>query len=154
MGKVVDGVVSGVTDAHGATKFYDISRIHTTTDLETALGINVEASGGCGCFSASGRFDFAKKSKIQTSSLFMAITATVELENLSIDEPALTPLAAQLVSRDDVFSTRFGNMFVRGVGRGGLFVGVMRINTASSKNPNRFLLSSRVRMDCSQLRPR
>src|SRR5688572_32992833 len=72
MGKVVDGVVSGVTGAIGATTFYDISRIHTTTDLESALGINVEASGGCGCFSASGGFDFAKKSKSHTGALVMA----------------------------------------------------------------------------------
>jgi hypothetical protein len=133
MGKVVEGVVSGVADARGATTFYDISRIHTTEELETALGINVEASGGCGCFSASGRMDFARHSKVQSSSLFMAITANVVLENLSIDDPALTAAAAQVAGRTDVFSTRFGNMFVRGIGRGGLFVGVMRINTASSE---------------------
>lgn len=134
MGKVVDGTVTGVTDAGGATVLYDISRIHTTEDLETALGINVEASGGCGCFGASGRFDFAKRSKIQSSSLFMAITAQVVLENLSIDDPILSPMAMQVVGREDVFSTRFGNMFVRGMGRGGLFVGVMRINTSNSED--------------------
>lgn len=134
MGKVVDGVVSGVSNAGGATTSFKISRIHTTSDLESTLGLDVKASGGSGCFAASGRMDFVQNSKIQTSSLFMAITATVELENLSIDEPALTPPAAQIASRDDVFSTRFGNMFVRGMGRGGLFVGVMRINTMNSED--------------------
>ena len=48
MGKVVEGDVSGVTDAIGATTSYDISRINTTSELETALGIDVEASGGGG----------------------------------------------------------------------------------------------------------
>ena len=133
MGKVVDGAISGVTDAHAATVLFEVSRIHTTSELETALGINVVAGGGSGCFSASGRMDFAKRSKIQASSLFMAITSTVELENLSIDEPALSSLAAGLVSRNDVFASRFGNMFVRGMGRGGVFVGVMRINTMGSE---------------------
>ncbi len=133
MGKVVDGEVTGVTNAGGATVFYDISRIHTTEELETALGINVEASGGCGCFSASGRFDFAKNSKIQTSSLFMAITANVTLENLSIDDPALSATAVQIADRNDVFSTRYGNMFVRGMRRGGLFIGIIRINTSNSE---------------------
>lgn len=134
MGKVVDGPISGVTDAHGATTSYDISRIHTTSELETALGINVEASMGIGCFSASARMDFVKRSKIQSSSLFMAITAHVALESLSIDEPALSPAAAQIVDRSDVFTSRFGNMFVRGMGRGGLFIGVIRINTVNSED--------------------
>lgn len=134
MGKVVVGEVSGVTDAHGATTTYDVSRIHTTEELETALGINVEASYGIGCFGASARMDFVKRSKVQRSSLFMAITATVVLENRSIDEPALTPAAADLVGRPDVFGTRYGTMFVRGLGRGGLFVGVMRIDTSSAED--------------------
>jgi hypothetical protein len=134
MGKVVVGEPSGVAGAGGATASFDISRIHSTSDLESKLGIHVEASGGCGCFGASARFDFAKTSKIQTSSLFMAITSTIVLENLSIEDPALSPLAAQIVDRADVFSTRYGNMFVRGMGRGGLFVGVMQIDTTSSED--------------------
>jgi hypothetical protein len=133
MGMAVDGDVSGVRDGIGATVFYAISRIHTTSELETALGISVEASGGCGCFSASGRFDFAKRSKIQSSSLFMAITANVTLANLSIDRPVLSPEAAKVVNRNDVFTSRFGDMFVRGIERGGLFVGVIQINTANSE---------------------
>lgn len=72
--------------------------------------------------------------RIQSSSLFMAVTASVELSFLSIDEPTLTPEAAQTVNRADVFSTRYGNMFVRGVGRGGLFVGVIQIDTSSSED--------------------
>lgn len=134
MGKVVDGAVSGVTNAGGATTSFRISRIHTTSDLEKTLGLDVKASGGSGCFSASGRMNFVQNSKIHTSSLFLAITATVELENLSIDEPVLTTQAAQLAGRDDVFPNRFGNMFVRGMGRGGIFIGVMQINTMNAED--------------------
>jgi hypothetical protein len=54
MGKVVSGDVSGVTGAGGAVTTFEVLRIHTTSELETALGINVEASGASGCFSASG----------------------------------------------------------------------------------------------------
>lgn len=134
MGKVVDGIVSGVTNAGGATTSFRISRIHTTSDLEETLGLDVKASGGSGCFSASGRMNFVQSSKIHTSSLFLAITATVELENLSIDEPTITPLAANLSGQNDIFATRFGNMFVRGMGRGGIFVGVMQINTMNAED--------------------
>jgi len=135
MGKVVGGVDSPVDKAGGAITKFEISRIHSTSELETKLGINVEASYGCGAFGGvSARLDYAKSSKIQSSSLFMAVTASVELSFLSIDEPTLTPEAAQIVNRADVFSTRYGNMFVRGVGRGGLFVGVIQIDTSSSED--------------------
>jgi hypothetical protein len=77
--------------------------------------------------------DYAKNSKVQSTSLFMAITSRVELENLSIDDPALSPAALELTGRPDAFSSRFGNMFVRGIGRGGLFVAVLRFDTSSSE---------------------
>ncbi|WP_157592368.1 hypothetical protein [Solirubrobacter soli] len=133
MGKVVEGEISGVTDAGGAQTVFHIDRLHTTSDLETALGIDVEASGGCGLFGASARMNYAKKTKVQSSSLFMGITAYVVLENLSIDDPAMVAKAKEIAGRDDVFHTRYGNMFVRGVSRGGLFVGVMQIDTTSSE---------------------
>jgi hypothetical protein len=135
MGKVVDAPASGVESALGATTKFEITRIHSTAELETKLGISVEASYGSGAFGGvSARFDYAKSSKIQSSSLFMAITAHVELAFNSIDQPALTAEAAQLVGRPDVFASRYGNMFVRGVGRGGLFVGVIQIDTSSSED--------------------
>jgi hypothetical protein len=133
MGKSVDGEVSGVTDAHGATGEFRIDRLYSTSDLEKALSIDVEASGGCGCFSASARMSYAKKSKVQTTSLFMAVTARVALENLSIDDPVLSKNALEIVERSDAFATRYGNMFVRGIGRGGLFVAVMQIDTSNSE---------------------
>lgn len=133
MGKVVTGEVSGVTNALGAVTSFNILRLNSTEDLEQALGISVEASGGCGCFSASGRMEYAKKSKIQTNSLFMAITAYVTLENLSIDDPAMTPAAVDIAGRADAFNTRYGDMFVRGIGRGGLFLAILQIDTRSSE---------------------
>lgn len=138
MGRAVGGDlrdVSGVVGAGGATTSYDISRIHSTAELEKKLGINVEASYGCGAFAGvSARFDFAQSSKIQTSSLFLAITATVVLEVQSIDDPTLVPAAMELASRPTDFASRYGNMFVRGVGRGGMFVAVVQINTTSSED--------------------
>jgi predicted RNase H-related nuclease YkuK (DUF458 family) len=60
MGKVVEGAISGVTGAGGATTSYNVERIHTTSDLETKLGIDAKMSYGCGAFAgASARFSFA-----------------------------------------------------------------------------------------------
>jgi len=134
MGKVVEGEVSGVTAAGGATTEFRIAQINSTSELESALGIDVEASGGCGLFSASARMSYAKNSKVQTSSLFMAITAKVTLENLTIDDPTLTASALNIAGRNDAFAERFGNMFVRGITRGGLFVGVVQIDTSNSED--------------------
>jgi hypothetical protein len=133
MGRAVVGETSGVTASEGAKTAFQISRITSTSDLETALGISVEASGGCGCFSASARMDYAKSTKVQSGSLFMLITARVELENLSIDDPSLSPAALALAGTPDAFATRFGNMFVRGIARGGLFIATLRFDTASSE---------------------
>jgi hypothetical protein len=135
MGMVVKGIASGVTGAGGSIASFDVSRIRQTSELEERLGIDVQASYGVGAFAGvSARFNFAKTSKVQSSSLFMAITARVELEFISIDEPVLAPPAANIVNRQDVFSERYGNMFVRGIGRGGLFVGVLRIDAATSQS--------------------
>ncbi|MFG2859518.1 hypothetical protein [Streptomyces sioyaensis] len=135
MARVVEGERSGVDGAHGTTVSFELRRTQTTAELEEALGINVEASLGCAAFGSgmSARFSFAKSSKIQSSSLFMALVARVGLEFLSIDEPALTSDAVTLVDNQSQFAQRFGNMFVRGVTRGGLFLGVLRIETSGSE---------------------
>jgi len=133
MNKVVEGDISGVEFAGGSMTQIAVERIHTTAELENKLGIDAEASFGFGFFGASARFNFAKDRKVQTDSLFLAISASVTLKNLSIDKPTLNAEAVNLVNRPDVFSTRFGNMFVRGVERGGLFVGLMQINASNSQ---------------------
>jgi hypothetical protein len=124
-----------VDQASGATIDVQIQRINSTEDLERALGVDVEASYGCASFgpSMSARFSFAKQSKVQSSSLFMSVTVRVQLEFLSIDTPHLTDKAAEVIGDPGLFEARYGNMFVRGIGRGGLFVGVLRIDTGSSE---------------------
>jgi hypothetical protein len=135
MGKVVNAPASPVDQAGGATVNFKVRRIQSTEELEQALNIDVEASYGCGAFGAGGsaRFAFAKSAKIQSSSLFMSVTAQIELGFLSIDDPVLSQDAQSLMDRPDVFKGRYGNVFVRGIGRGGLFVGTLRLETGSSE---------------------
>jgi hypothetical protein len=132
--KVVDGIVSGVQNAQGAITGFDIQRIMLTSDLEMALGIDAEASYGIGAFgSANARFNFARRAQVQSSSLFLAITANIKLEYHSIDEPTLTSTARESINNTELFTTRYGTMFVRGIDRGGLFIGLIRIDTSSAE---------------------
>lgn len=138
MGMVVKGEVedvSGIADAIGATTKYYISRVHTTSDLETRLGIDAKASYGCGAFAAgaSARFEFAQSAKVQSSSLFMTITATVALAVRSIKAPTLVPAAVATALHPATFAEHYGNMFVRSIGRGGMFVAMLQIDTTSSE---------------------
>ena len=132
---VSNDVINSIDHAEGATVNVIVQRIQTTHELEQALGISAEASYGSPSFGAgiSARFDFAKSAKVQSSSLFMTVTATVKLKVLSIDAPFLTPEAAKLVDNPPVFAQRFGNVFVRSMERGGIFIGVLRIDTSSSQ---------------------
>jgi len=135
MAKVVDGAATTVQQAGGSVVNFEVQRIHSTSELEQTLGIDVEASYGCASFGAgiSARFNYAKNSKVQSSSLFMTVTARIDLAFLSINDPSLTSDAAELIERPDIFAVRFGNMFVRGISRGGVFVGVLRVDTKSAE---------------------
>jgi hypothetical protein len=136
MNKVVEGEITGVIGADAAKAGFDISRIQTTHELETALEIDVSAGFGSVAFGAgvADRFSFAKSAKIQNSSLFMRIKAKVVLATHSIDEPALTARAAAMVDNPQNFHARFGDMFVRGIGRGGLFVAALKIETSDEQS--------------------
>src|SRR6476659_8665779 len=70
MGKVIQGEISGVSQAPGATVSFDISRIQSTHALEEKLNIAAQASYSGGPFAnVSGRASFAQSSKIETNSL-------------------------------------------------------------------------------------
>jgi hypothetical protein len=136
MARVVVDQHAAPGEAGGSSADLIIDRVRTTSDMEQALGIDVDASYGSAAFGAGveARLDFAKRCHIQATSLFMSVTARVLLQFLSIDEPALTSDAASLVVHPDQFEDRFGNMFVRGLSRGGLFVGLLQIDTSSQQD--------------------
>lgn len=138
MAHVVTGAAMPPAHAPGSSMNFTVQRINSTTDMESALGISVEASYGSAAFGAgiSARFDFAKNSKIQSSSLFVGVTLEISLAALSINDALLHPDAAALVDNPGVFALRYGDMFVRAITRGGLFVGVMRVDTSSSQESN------------------
>lgn len=135
-GLAVKGAVSPVGGGGAPIVSFDVTRITTTESLEQALGISAEASYGCASFGAgiSARFDFARNCQVQTSSAFFLVNASIKLGFEQIDDPELSERAAELIRDPATFAGAYGNVFVRGVGRGGLFIGVLRIDTQSQSD--------------------
>lgn len=146
-GLVVNPVTGTPKDAGGSTSEFNIIRISSTSDLESSLNIDADASAGIAAFAGgSARFSFAQQMKIQSSSLFMAVTARVQLASESIDVPALADQpagggAASMVDNPGVFAERYGDMFVRSFQRGGFFVGILQIDTTSSSEAEQIVAS-------------
>ena len=65
----------------GATVGFKVYQVRTTSDLEEALGIDVDASYGSVLFGAGVKLQlgFAKSTAIQSTSLYMTVSAAVEL---------------------------------------------------------------------------
>lgn len=64
----------------------------------------------------------------------MTVTASVHLADLSIDVSRLTEEAARVVTQPKIFAARYGNMFCRACKRGGMFVGMLRVETNSERD--------------------
>jgi hypothetical protein len=118
----------------GGSGSFTFRRVDSTTDLETELGIGADVSAGIGLFSGSASFDFAKKCKIQSSSLTVLVSAQERFVFQQMDSPKLSRAAATLVENGKELSPQFGEYFVRGVETGGRFFGVVRIDTKSTQS--------------------
>lgn len=134
---VVDPTPSPPKAAGGSIASYDISRVRSSRELQSSLGINIEASYGCAAFGAgaSARFSYMEEEQVHSSSLFMTIVATFRAADLSIDHSVLTPQSSE-IGRPDVFQQRYGDVFCRACTRGGIFVGVLRVETVDSSEAN------------------
>lgn len=130
------GAVTQIAGGSGGSGSFQMTRIQTTSELESHLGISADASGGVGLFSASDRFNFAKDCKVQTTSITLLLHCTRQFGFRQIAEPSLTQSAAALVSegRADLFADRFGDCFVVGLETGGQFFGVIRIDTKNDES--------------------
>ena len=118
--------------AQGGDLYFEVSRVSTMRDLQTALGISVEASYGAFGAGISGRFSFMETSKLHQSSLFMSVVATVTHASRSITDCELTDDASRQVDNPEIFATRYGDMFCRAVRTGGIFLGLLQVETVDS----------------------
>ena len=131
----VTGAVTGVEGNPGASYGFEVTRIRSTSEIEQALGVSANANYGFASFGAGAeaRFNFAKRARVQNSSLVMLVTAYVEMGFKQIDQPDLHPDAQEIQGNAALFAQRYGNMFVRGISGGGFFVAYLRIDTGSAE---------------------
>jgi hypothetical protein len=133
MNVAVTGSPSQIPNAGGGDVIYTMNELTSEEDIQTALGISVEANGGIGLFSASARMDYSKSCHMNSSSVFLMVNIQVTNAFTMIKQPGITPQAAQLLAAGNTsaFQQQFGNMFVRGLQTGGQFFGVIEIETSS-----------------------
>jgi hypothetical protein len=115
----------------GETGSFTFRRIDTTQDLESELGVGADVSAGIGLFSGSASLDFSKRCRVQSSSLTVMVANSRTFAFEQMDSPVLSEAAAKLVERGKPLEEQFGEYFVRGIGTGGRFFGVVRIDTKS-----------------------
>lgn len=118
---------------HGGDLYFDVSRVSSMSDLQTALGISIGASYGAFGAGISGRFSFMETSQVHTSALFITVLATMTQAYDTIADCELTDGAAKQVDNPSVFAARYGDMFCRAVKKGGIFLGLLQVNTVDSK---------------------
>jgi hypothetical protein len=127
----VTGDKSGIPDAGGSIVTFDMTQVSTVSELNDVLGISASASGGVGLFSGSARFKFSKERQVNDSSVFLIVTVQVINPFQQIKAPGITKPASDLLGdgQTQKFQDEFGDMFVRGLVTGGLFFGVIEVQT-------------------------
>ncbi|MBV9509768.1 MAG: PASTA domain-containing protein [Caulobacteraceae bacterium] len=127
----VTGSPSTIPLAAGETLNYTMTQVSTEEDLQTALGISASASGGVGLFSASARMDYAKSCAVNSSSVFAMVSIQVTEAFQMIKAPGIDPAAASVLANgnESRFRQQYGDMFVRGLQTGGVFFGMIEIET-------------------------
>ncbi len=125
------GTPTTIQNAGGDTISFSMTQVNTMVDIETSLGIDAQASGGCGLFSASARMDYAKKCNINSSSVFLIVSVQVTQAFTSVKTLGIDPTAAALIANGKTaqFQEQYGDKFVRGLQTGGQFFGVIEIAT-------------------------
>jgi len=133
MNLAVTGEPSQIPNAGGGAVAYTMNELTSEEDLQTALGISVEANGGIGLFSASAAMNFSQSCQMNSSSVFLIVSVKVTNAFTMIEAPGISQAAAALLAAGNVtaFQNQYGDMFVRGLQTGGSFFGVIEIETKS-----------------------
>lgn len=125
--------VTSVEGNPGGTYTFEVTRVKTVSEIEEILGISARFGAGFAAFGlgAEARFSFARRARVENTSLVMLVTSIIQTGHEQIDEPRLTDEADKVAKMNDkdYFAERYGNMFVRGITGGGLFAGYLRIQT-------------------------
>ncbi len=124
-----------VTGAGGQNVVFAMEQIESTEELTDALSASAEVNGRYGLFRASAKFDFARSTATNSYSLFLLVSVSVTNSFRQMRDVQLTAAAADLwrSGNADQFRDRFGDGYVHGLLTGGLYHGVLQIDTESEE---------------------
>lgn len=105
--------------------------VQEVDSLHEALGLSAAVSGGYAGFSGTAKMQFAHDCAVTQYCLYVVLAVEVINSCESIDLPALTPDAVELLRAADVtrFRERFGNRYISGLKTGGEYYAVYRVQS-------------------------
>jgi len=121
--------------APGQEVFSTITIINTHEELMKSMGMSVEAQGRYGFFSAALKAQFAESTSYNSTSTFLMAKVIVQNpfkrgRDFHLTEPAELLLGPPL--QKEIFTTAFGDSYVRGVQTGSRFFAVIRITSRNT----------------------
>jgi len=122
--------------APGQEVFSTINIINTHEELMKSIGMSVEAQGRYGFFSAALKAQFAESTSYNSTSTFLLAKVIVQNpfkrgRDFPLADPAERLLGPPL--QEEIFTTAFGDSFVRGLQTGGEFYAVIRVTSVSTE---------------------
>ena len=115
----------------GQTVKFTVHKTEKVEDLETSLGLSVDADASFSMFGGSDKFDFVQQAKFQSYSLFFAVSIDVMNQETHLIGEELTSTAAGLLAQGqgDRFRQEFGDFYMKGLQAGGQYFAVVEIIT-------------------------
>jgi hypothetical protein len=134
-GFAVDGEFTlTLPTAAGVTVVYTLTVVRTADDLMKTLSVSANVSYA-GIFSASASADFNSMSSFSKYSTFVVAKCVVSLPSQTISRPSINPKVieqAKNMTRDE-FAQQYGTEFLAGITTGGVYYGVIEIESTSQK---------------------
>jgi hypothetical protein len=121
--------ISSLQGASGQQVTVDCTTIQDVETLHKSLGISVDAGGSYMGFSGSAKVDYANSCDFSSFSTYVVIRVSVRNATETIDSPAFSPDANELLvnNNPDRFRQRFGDTFIAGVLKGGEYFAIYQI---------------------------
>ncbi|MGA7314267.1 MAG: hypothetical protein WBX22_09865 [Silvibacterium sp.] len=115
----------------GQTVAFTVHKTEKIEDLQTALGLSVDAEASFEMFGGSEKFDFMQQAKFHDYSLFFAVSIDVMNQETHLIGEELIPTAAGLLAQgqNDRFRQEFGDFYMKGLQTGGQYFAVVEIVT-------------------------
>ncbi|MBN8613206.1 MAG: hypothetical protein J0L92_21620 [Deltaproteobacteria bacterium] len=112
---------------------FEATVVENSTSLAQSLGLDVSASYRWGFGSVSASFSYATSSEFNSRDVFVVVRTSITNSTRALSQPALTPEAIALYTRDaPQFTRTCGDEFVTTITSGGELVAVLRIRSSSS----------------------